>query len=155
MELALTVLVHQQFANNIQLLLLVPQEKKPWRLNPTNSSNVRKYMSRTVPCWSIFEQNCTLLARLQRIPWKFSSCVTLEYTVILPRTQRLRAIRQYLALSSVSYLALLPLIPMYITVLSFLGFRKAKMYERGYVGLSHLCLQALSKTMATYISLCR
>lgn len=78
MELALAVLVHQQFANNIQLLLLVPQAKKPWTLNPTNSSNVRKYMSKTVPCWSIFEQNCTLLARLQSIPWKFSSCVTVR-----------------------------------------------------------------------------
>ena len=58
----------------------------------------------------------------------------------------------------VSYLALLPpysYVPMYITVLSFLGFHKEKMYERGYVGLSHLCLQALSKTMATYISLCK
>ena len=46
-------------------------------------------------------------------------------------------------------------VPICITVLSFLGFHKEKICERGYVGLSHLCLQALSKTMATYISLCR
>ena len=46
-------------------------------------------------------------------------------------------------------------VPIYITVLSFLGFHKEKICERGYVVLSHLCLQALSKTMATYISLCR
>ena len=46
-------------------------------------------------------------------------------------------------------------VPMHITVLSFLGFHKENMYEGGYVGLSHLCLQAVSKTMATYISLCR
>ena len=98
MELALAVLVHQQFANNIQLLLLVPQEKKPWRLNPTRaqmSENIRaelylvgQYVSRIVPCWP----DCkAFLGNLAAV-------LLLEYTVILPKTQRLRAIRQYLVL---------------------------------------------------------
>ena len=65
-----------------------------------------------------------------------------------PRGRKWLLLSHMIAVNSfipVSYLALLLLIPMYITVLSFLGFHKEKMYERGYVGLSHLCLQALSK----------
>ena len=79
--------------------------------------------------------------KLPKVPWFNDSCK--------------KAINSFIPVSYLALLSPYSYVPMYTTILSFLGFHKKKMYERGYVGLSHCCLQALSKTMATYISLCK